>query len=119
VASLPRRIGQMPVDRVLTDRGATGAPADEDALGVAAGAIEDSHADRLVVEDDIGALQRLQGSQRQQIGIAWTGADQKDRAGTAVPIVGPFSGARERRLGFVPAAGERRRADRSVDDALP
>ena len=37
----------------------------------------------------------------------------------AVPIVGPLAGARERGLGFVPAAGERRRADRSVDDALP
>ena len=111
--------GQMPVDRVLTDPGATGAPADEDALGVAAGAIEDFRADRLVVEDDIGALQCLQRPQGQQIGVARAGADQKDRPGMVLPIVGPLAGAREGGLGFVPAAGERRRADRSIDDALP
>src|SRR4249920_3181646 len=95
VASLPRRIGQTPVDRVLTDPGAAGAPAGEDAFGVAAGAIEDTHADRLVVEDDIGALQSLQRPQGQQIGVARAGADQKDRPGMAVPIVGPLAGARE------------------------
>ena len=62
--------GETLVDRVLTDAGAAAALADEHALGVAAGAIENFRADRLVVENDIGALQRLQGAQGQQIGVA-------------------------------------------------
>ena len=54
--------GEAPVDDVLGHSRLTGSLANEDALGVAPGAIENLCADKFVIKDDVGGLQRLQGS---------------------------------------------------------
>ena len=68
------------VDGVLADAGLADAAADRNARGVAADAVENFRRDQLVVEDDVGILQRAQRLDGEKIGIAGTGADQRDRA---------------------------------------
>ena len=75
-----RRFDQTPVDLVLPDAGLAALLADEHALGIAPHAVEHGLGDELVVEHDIGVLQHLQRTQRQQIGIAGAGADQEHGA---------------------------------------
>ena len=61
-------IAQAAVDLVLADARCAAALADEHAFGVAPRAIENPGRDELVVENDVGALQRVQGPQRQKSG---------------------------------------------------
>jgi len=55
--------------------------ADRHALGLAAREFDDIRGDKVVVEDDIGCLQRPHGFERQQFGIARSGTDERDVAG--------------------------------------
>jgi hypothetical protein len=49
---------------------------DRDALGVFGRMIQHARIDQPVMDDDIGALERLDCAQRQQPGIARTGTDK-------------------------------------------
>ena len=54
--------------------------ADEDALRVAARALQHLRCDETVVQDDVGLLQQLQRAQGEEVRVAGTGADQVDLA---------------------------------------
>ena len=54
--------------------------ADFDAFSVAAGEVEHFGADQTVVQDHVGFVEQTQAAQRQQAGVAGTGADQRDAA---------------------------------------
>ena len=64
-------------------------------------------------------LQRLQCAEREKIGIAGPGADQKDNAGPRSVLIGTRDGARQADLRLVPATGQRRSGDRAVNDPFP
>ena len=121
LAAGSRGVDQPAVDLVLADAGLAAALADEHALGVAPHAVEHRVGDELVVEYDIGVLQHLQRAQRQQVGIARAGAHQEHGAGRAARIASAagVDAAHEIGLGADVAAGEHRRADRTVHDLLP
>src|SRR2546421_6007776 len=90
--------------------------ADEDALRVAARALQDGLAHQAVVDNHIRSLQQLQRPQREQIGIAGAGSDQVDLAdgeprGEQLP--------RERPLRPLPLAPQHERSDGACRDARP
>ena len=117
--ALARRFDKLRVDAVLPDTGLAAPLADEYPLGIAPSAVENLGRDQLVVEHDVGALQRLQRAQRQQVGIARAGADEEHRAGLLLRIARGLDGAHERPFRLVPTPGERGNADRTIDHALP
>ena len=95
---------------------AAGFLADEDALGIATGALEHRIRDQAVVEHDVGLLQQLQCAQREQIRIAGARADQIHLARLALR---PFELARERLADIRFIARQHPRADDAADDAFP
>ena len=60
--------------------------ADIDALGVAPAHVENRRRHQAVVDDDVGLLHQSQGPEGQQIGVAWTRADQIDLAAADVVL---------------------------------
>src|SRR5207249_5770722 len=120
-APAARGFDEAVVDLVLADAGLSLALADEHTLGIAARSIEHSLTDQIVIEHHVRALQGLDGTQGQQIGIAGSSADEIDDAlvRTLLRHRGFVDGARQRCLGGMRAARQQRLPDRPVHDALP
>ena len=114
-----RRFDQAAIDLILADAALPAPLADEHALGIASRPVEDRRRDQLVVEHDVGILQRMQRTQRQEVGIARPGADQKHRAGFVTASPARARSRRRARPRPRAAAGYDRAADRSVHHALP
>ncbi len=72
-------LDQQGIDQLLRD-GRAGALADVDQLGLGVRQGEDARADERVVDDDLGLLQPSQATDRQQLRIARSGADERDEA---------------------------------------
>ena len=68
-----RMLGEEVGDGVWTNFWLAAPPADDDALGVAARAIENRESDSFVVNDHVGVLQRLQRTQSKKIRLSRTG----------------------------------------------
>ena len=90
--------------------------ADIEAVGVAAGQVHDPVADEAVIDDDVGLGQKAQRLERQQFGIAGTGADKMHDA-----FAGRMVFERLQRLfhGFVNTACARRLGGGGGQNLLP
>ena len=83
------------MDLFLADVMVAGLLADVDALGIAAGEIENGIADEAIVQDHVGFVQHAQRAQRQQSRIARAGTDQRHRAN------GPRALSQQRAIEFL------------------
>ena len=72
-------------DRALFQRVVPRLLADVDAIGRPRQQLEHVLADQMVVEDEVGGAQGLGGLDRQQLGVARTGADERDQRRTHAP----------------------------------
>ena len=68
------------VDLVLRQRFVLRRLAGEDALGARRGVVEQRGVGEAVVDDDLGLRQAVAAGERQQAGVAGSGADQGDEA---------------------------------------
>ena len=101
--------------------GAIAGLADQHALGLAAGEVEDLGRHQIVEQDDVGRAQRAHGLERQQLRIAGPGADQRDVTCSLAHCAGraPRSSSAARRQIAVPSErGPAQRARRAAN-ALP
>jgi hypothetical protein len=117
-----RGLDQTPVDLILPDAGLAAALAYEYLLGVAASAVEHPCGHQFVVEHDVRIGEHVERPQRQEIGIAGAGADQKHRLGLAAAPGASLAGldrCRKLRLGLDGPPGEHRLGNRTSDDILP
>ena len=93
--------------------------ADRDQLCLAAGVLENLGAGEPVVEDDVGGLQRPHGFQRQEIRIAWPGADKQHAAGRSLQSSGLYDGLANQTAGICFVAGEHGLRGVAVENRFP
>ena len=95
--ALARQLDHQRVDVGLRAAFALAPLADQHALGLAAGKLENLLGDEVIEQDDVGRLQGANGFQGQQLGIAGTCADQRHAAGCSpAPTRRPASIRRSR-----------------------
>ena len=115
-----RRFDQQCVGRVLSDAGLADAAPHRHPRRIAPRTIEHLGRHQIVVEHDIGILQRAQRLDRQKIGIARPGANQRDEARAVLGREGGWiDDGLQRGFGIIRTTGQNRRADRTIDHALP
>ena len=88
-------LDQQLVDPVLREGGFTHVLADKHPRGLAARAVQNCRRHQAVIQQHIGLLQQLQGTQCEQVRIPGAGADQVDLAqAAAIRARGEFVAAR-------------------------
>ncbi len=114
-----RALDHQLLDLLLRDAVVALRLADRDQLDLAAGVFEHAGAGEPVVEDDVGCLQRAHGLERQQLRIAWTGADEEHAALRRLCLHRGFDRFAHQAAGFFVFTGKGRFARRAVEHAFP
>ena len=114
-----RALDHQLLDLVLRDAVVALRLADRDQLDLAAGMFEHASAGEPVVENDIGGFQRAHRLQRQQLGIAGTGADEKHAALRGLCLHRGFDRLAHEAACFGVFTGKGRFARGAVEHAFP
>ena len=114
-----RLVAQQGVDLVLAERVIALRLADIDALGVAPGPVQDLRPDQPVVDHHVGALQRGQRLEGQQVRIAGAGADDRHRAGGRFVRTATVDQGEHGFAGSPLVARQHGAGHRAVEDTVP